>query len=224
MGFIDFIVNGFILKFLDIAYVHIIPNYGIGILLLTLLVKLIFYPLTRKQFQSMNAMKAIQPKLQALQKKHKSDPKKLQQSMMQLYKDHNVNPLSGCLPMLVQLRIFFAIFHGINSETFQIMTQQVGVYAGFVPFWIDNLVQPDRFFILPALVGASTWWSQKLMAINPQQQKIMAFLPIVMVFICLKMPAGVLLYWASSQIISTIQQIMANKSIDAANGIITVKS
>ena len=211
---INAIVDGVILRFLEISYT-LIPNYGIGIILLTVLVKVLFYPLTKKQFQAMTAMKALQPQLQAIQKKYKSDPKQLQIQMMQLYKDHKVNPLSGCLPILVQLPIFFAIFHGINSPMFDAMTHELGAYSGFVPYWITDLTQPDPIWLLPILVGASTYLSQKLMPVNPQQQKVMAFLPIIMIVISARMPAGVLLYWAASQLIATLQQWLV---MQKANG------
>ena len=106
----DSIINSVMIPFLQFSYNTIMPNYGVAILLLTALTKVVFYPLTQKQFKSMRDMKVIQPKLKELQKKHKDDPKKLQQEMIGLYKKHQVNPLSGCLPMLVQLPIFFAIF------------------------------------------------------------------------------------------------------------------
>lgn len=214
MQIIDFIVDGVILKFLTFSYTTLVPNYGIGIILLTLIVKLVFYPLTRKQFQAMHAMKQLQPQLQEIQKKYKSDPKQLQVNMMQLYKNNNVNPLSGCLPLLVQLPIFFAIFHGINSDTFSAMTHEIDTYSGFIPYWIDDLTQSDRFWGLPVLVGLSTYVSQKLMPVNPQQQKIMAFLPFVMIFVSSTMPAGVLLYWATSQIVATIQQVIVTRRLD----------
>ena len=210
----DSIINSVMIPFLQFSYNTIMPNYGVAILLLTALTKVVFYPLTQKQFKSMRDMKVIQPKLKELQKKHKDDPKKLQQEMIGLYKKHQVNPLSGCLPMLVQLPIFFAIFYTINSATFKDLLVQPGINPGFLPFWITNLAIPDPWFLLPILVGLSTWWSQKLMMTDPAQQKIMMIMPVVMTFICFKMPAGVLLYWASSQIISTVQQVLITQKLD----------
>lgn len=213
MGLFDQLINSIMIPFLEFSYQFIFPNYGIAILLLTLVIKLIFYPLTHKQFKSMEEMKKVQPQLKAIQKKHKDNPKKLQQEMINLYKTNNVNPFSGCLPMLVQLPIFFAVFYTIKSDTFNALLTQPGANAGFLPFWITNLSAPDPIYLLPILVGLSTWWSQKLMVTDPNQQKIMAFMPIMMTVICFKMPAGVLLYWASSQIISTVQQLSITKKL-----------
>ena len=116
-GFLSPIIDHFILPFLKASYA-VIPNYGIGIILLTILIKLLFYPLTKKQFESMKKMQVLQPKLKALQEKHKKTPQQLQAAMMNLYKEEKVNPLGGCLPILVQIPIFFAFFYNFNRYRF----------------------------------------------------------------------------------------------------------
>ena len=134
--------------------------------------------------------------------------------MISLYKETGINPLGGCLPMLIQLPFLFALFYAMGSDKFNLLISQEGVFPGLSTFWLPNLSQSDHLFILPIVIGLSTYYSQKLtpMSSDSPQTKIMGFLPIFMVVICIKMPAGVLLYWASSQIISTIQQLSIVKT------------
>ena len=210
-NFLSPVIDGFIIPFLSLSY-QFIPNYGLGIIILTFGVKFIFYPLTKKGFESMKKMQTIQPKMEELKKKHKGNPQKMQSEIMELYKAENVNPFSSCLPQLVQLPIFIALFFSMTSDSFVNLLSQEGVYQGFIPYWIDDLSQPDRFYILPILIGVATYLSQKFspsMASGPSaqiQQQMMNFLPFLMVFICFKMPAGVLLYWSTQTIMTGFQQ------------------
>ncbi len=218
-GILSPIIDGFILPFLKASYL-VIPNYGIGIILLTLLIKLLFYPLTKKQFESMKSMQVLQPKLKALQEKYKKNPQQLQGEMMKLYKQEKVNPLGGCLPILVQIPIFFAFFYTMTSDAFVALISQEGVYSGFIPYWINYLDKPDPFYILPLFIGLSTYLTQKFspsLATGPSaqfQKNMMLIFPFMMVFICLNMPAGVLLYWATQQLVSGIQQMSILKTIE----------
>lgn len=206
------LVDNIMLPFLKFSYEYIIPNYGVAIILLTLIVKAAFYPLTKKQFQSMKDMQKVQPKLKKLQEKYKNQPEKLQKEMMSFYKENNVNPFGGCLPLLIQLPIFVAIFYTIRSDAFSQIIAQPGINPGLFPsFWLTDLSQPDKFFILPIIIGIATYLSQKMTMTDPKQAKMMMFMPVFMVFICFKMPSGVLIYWAASQLISTVQQIMIMK-------------
>ncbi|MDA1352938.1 MAG: YidC/Oxa1 family membrane protein insertase [bacterium] len=213
MGPINFLVEQLMIPFLKFTYTSFYPNYGVAIILLTLLIKLIFYPLTQKQFTSMKRMQELMPEFKKIREKHKSNPQQLQQEMMRLYKANDVNPFGGCLPMIIQLPFLFAIFYTISSDSFNALISTVGSNPGFTSFWITNLAQPDPFYILPALIGLSTYLTQKLTpsSTDPNQAKIMAIIPIVMVFVSLKMPAGVLLYWATSQMISAAQQYFIMK-------------
>ncbi len=194
------------IPFLTFSYHHIFPNYGLAIILLTVVIKAIFYPLTNKQYTSMKKMQDLQPLLKELQEKLKKQPEKLQKEIMGFYKSHKVNPLSGCLPLLVQLPFFFAIYYTIGSPGFKELLTAPGVNPGIFSFWVPNLELPDHSFILPMVIAVSTYFSQKLMTMDPQQAKIFAFMPIFMFFISISMPSGVLLYWSVSQILSYLQQ------------------
>ncbi len=196
-------------------------SYGLAILLLTLILKLILFPLTVKQTESMAGIKLIQPKMKELQAKHKDNPQMLQMKMMELYKENKVNPLGGCLPTLVQIPFFIAIFVSLSSPQFKALVNTEGVSAGFL--WLKSLTLPDKLMILPLLVAASTYLSQLTMnpggAKDDPQMKMFAYMPIFMFFIAMSMPSGVLLYWASSQLITGAQQYFLNKRFAKKNAI-----
>ena len=204
------------IPFLSYAYHHIYPNFGIGIILLTIIVKIILYPLTKQQFESMKKMQSMMPTFKKLKEKHKNNPQQLQIETMKIYKENKINPLGGCLPMLIQLPFLFALFYTMNGKSFENLISQGDVFPGFTSFWLADLSQPDSLFILPIVIGVSTYLGQKMASTDPNQQKILMFMPFLMVIISFKMPAGVLLYWAISQIISSAQQILImNKREDA---------
>ncbi len=207
MGFIQYIVNNAFIPLLKLSYA-MIPNYGVAIIFLTLLIKLIFYPLTYKQFKSMKINQKLQPEVKRLQEKFKDDPQQAHKAVMALWKEHNANPFLGCLPTLIQLPFFFAIFWTIKSPAFAQLLSMPGVNPGLFSFWISNLSLPDKTFILPVVIGIATYFSQKMFMTDPKQAALFMFMPFVMVFICLKMPGGVLIYWATSQVISTAQQFL----------------
>ena len=213
MNPITYLVDNIMLPFLNFSYNNIFPNYGIAIILLTIIVKVIFYPLTHKQFVAMKDMQKIQPQIKELQAKYKKEPEKLQQETMKLWKAHKVNPLSGCLPLLIQLPFLFALFYTMNSEAFKVLISQDGVNPGLFPFWLSNLGLPDKTLILPAIIALTTYWAQKLTATSEIASNKMLFMlmPVIIFVLCLKLPAGVLLYWAASQVISTIQQLIIMK-------------
>jgi len=203
-------INHLMLPFLEFSYANIIANYGLGIIFLTIIIKLILYPLTKKQFLSMKAMQTLQPEFKKLREKYKNDPQKMQMELMSLYKEKNVSPFSGCLPMLVQLPILFALYFAVTGETFSSMVLAEHTNPGLTGFWLPDLTKPDSWYILPVIIGLSTYYTQKMMptSTDPAQQKVLMFMPVLMVVICWKMPAGVLLYWASSQLISAFQQYL----------------
>lgn len=205
---INALIDQFMIPFLEMIYNNVIPNYGVAIILLTVLIKIVLVPLTHKQFQSMKAMQRLQPKLKEIREKHKKEPQKLQAAMIQLYKDEDVHPFGGCLPMLIQLPILFALYFSLTGESFNGLIMDAGTNPGFTSFWLSNLTEPDNFYILPLLIGALTYYTQKMspVSVDPNQQKILAFIPIVMIVVCFRMPAGVLLYWTVSQLISVLQQ------------------
>ncbi|MGE4170593.1 MAG: YidC/Oxa1 family membrane protein insertase [Candidatus Margulisiibacteriota bacterium] len=221
MNLFHVLVEQIMIPFLKFSY-SVIPNYGVAILMLTLLVKLLFIPLTQKQFKAMLVNQKIQPLIKDIQEKYKGQPEKLQKEMMRVWKENNANPFGGCLPALIQLPVFFAIFYTIKSPLFQALIAQPGVNPGLfpvgtIPFfpqfaWIPSLGIPDHTFILPVLIAASTYWSQKLFITDPKQAALFIFMPVVMFFVSIKMPAGVLLYWAASQLLSTAHQLWVMKT------------
>lgn len=187
-------------------------NYGTAIILLTITLKLILFPLTVKQTKSMSEMKNIQPKMKEVQTKYKDNPQMMQMKIMELYKEHKVNPFGGCLPTLIQLPFFIAIFVSLSSPQFKSLITAEGAKATF--FWINNLGGPDKTMILPLLVALSTYYSQMTMSPglskDDPQMKMFAYMPFLMFFIAMSMPSGVLIYWALSQFITAVQQYFLN--------------
>ncbi len=159
----------------------------------------------------MKKMSALQPELKVLQDKYKSDPKRMQQEMMALYKRHQVNPLSGCLPLLVQMPVLIALFYALTHQQFISLVRTEGVHASF--FWIMDLSRKDPWYVLPVFIGLLTWLPQKLGVSGPapegSQKMIMMYMPVFMLFISINLPAGVCLYLAVSQLLSTVQQYLA---------------
>jgi YidC/Oxa1 family membrane protein insertase len=207
------------LYILNLFY-KLIPNYGIAIILLTILVKVILYPLTLKSYKSMRAMHKLQPHIQELQKKYKDDPKRMQKEMMLLYKEHKVNPFSGCLPMLLQMPILIALFTTLRSA----------IELRGAPFmlWIKDLSEPDTLLrlpnglpinILPILVTGAMFLQQKMTTMpatseqQMQQQKIMTMImPIFMGFIFYNFPSGLNLYFGLSTILGVYDQYRIEKA------------
>ena len=173
-------------------------SFGLAIILLTILIKIILLPLTLKQDKSMKEMKLLQPKIDALKAKYGNDQQMLNQKTMELYKEHKVNPAAGCTPLIIQLPILWALFGVLRKE---------GVVPDEAFLWF-SLVTPDPYFILPILNGAVSFIQQKLMGTssNPQMKNMMYMFPIMMIFISYKMPGGLQLYWLASSVTGVIQQ------------------
>lgn len=206
-------VVGILIKIFAIPIMYIlpimydfIPNYGVVIILFALLVKIITLPLSMKSFKSMNAMKELQPRLEELKKKHKKNPQALNSEMMKLYKEHGVNPISGCLPMLPQMPLFFAMFSVFRST---ILLRD----APFVWF-IDDLSRgassfTDPYIILVVIMVVGQFVSQKLtMASNQQNQMLMYLMPLFMGWIFHTFAAGLVLYWACFSILSLLDYFL----------------
>lgn len=186
-------------------------NYGIAIILLTIVVRiLLFYP-SLKSAAAMEEMKALQPQINALREKYKKDPQKMNQEMMKLYKEHKVNPVGGCLPMLLQLPFFVALYNVLNVS---IELRQ----ASFIPFWISDLSAHDPFYILPILMGVSMIFTMKMTStsVDPQQAKIMMYMNIAFIFLFAWLPAGLLLYITLSNVLSIIQQLYVRRLLAKA--------
>ena len=214
-GPIKFLVHSFMLPFLTFCYNNIYANYGVAIILLTVAIKVVFYPLMNKQFESMKKMKELKPELDALNSKYKNSPKEKQQAMVRLYQERKVNPFQGCLPMLVQIPFFLAVYSTILSDTFTTMIHEPGINAGLFSFWLPDLSVADSTKILPILLAIFTYYSQKLMMVDPKQKQLLYLSPIMILVFGLQLPSGVLLYWATSTILSTVQQVMITKKTPA---------
>lgn len=176
------------------------PNYGVAIVLLTIAVKIALYPLTLQSITSMAAVQRIQPRLKDLQKKHKDSPKELQEKTMALYKSEGVNPFGGCLPMLLQIPFFFALFFAVKDMKF--------AGPGTTFLWLNDLAKPDPTYILIALIALSTYWAQKT---TPQtsdspMQAMNIFMPAIIAVMSAPFPAGLQLYWFVQTVFTAIQQ------------------
>jgi len=194
-----------LLKIMNSLYAHI-PNYGVVIILLSLIVKGAFWPITRKSTQSMKKMQEIQPEVNELRTKYKANPQKMNQEVMALYRKHKVNPVSGCLPMLVQLPVLFALFTVLRSA----------VELRFAPFlWIADLSEPEGLLagvlpiplnLLPIAMTVMTVLQQHLMptSADPQQKKMMTYMTLIMLFMFYTMASALVLYWTVSQSLSII--------------------
>lgn len=179
---------------------HVTGNWGWAIILLTVLIKLIFYPLSAASFRSMARMRKLQPRMAALKERHSGDRGALQQAMMELYKVEKLNPLGGCLPMVVQIPVFIALYW--------VLLESVALRDAPFIFWIHNLAAPDPYFVLPILMGASMMVQQLLnpAMMDPMQRKIMMVMPVVFTGFFLFFPAGLVLYWVTNNVLSIIQQ------------------
>lgn len=183
-------------------------NYGIAIILLTIAVKIALYPLTLQSTRQMAAMQKVQPKFEKLKEKYKDKPDKFQQEIMALYKEHGVNPLGGCLPMLIQIPIFIALFMALTSPAFKQALTNSGGAATFL--WIKDISHKDPTMVMAVLIGITTYWSQKTMpssGSNDQMKAMMMFMPIFITFISIGFAAGVQIYWVAQNVLTVIQQL-----------------
>ncbi|KXI30029.1 membrane protein insertase YidC [Paraglaciecola hydrolytica] len=178
----------------------VVGNWGYAIVIITIIVKGSMYWLTKKQYESMAKMRALKPKMDALKERYGDDRQKMQQGMMELYKKDKVNPMGGCLPLLFQMPIFLALYW-VLLESVELR------HADFI-FWITDLSAKDPFFVLPILTGVTMYLLQKLQPMtmtDPMQQKIMQFMPVAMSLFFFIFPAGLVLYWLISNIITLVQ-------------------
>lgn len=194
-----------ILKF----FYKVVGNYGWAIILLTILTRIPFIPIMNKGQKSMKKLQELQPKIKEIQKKYKKDPKRMQEEMMKLYKKYKVNPMSGCLPILIQIPVFFALYKVLL----------IAIELRGAPFilWIQDLSQKDPYYILPIVMGITMFIQQKMTptTTDAQQQKIMKYLPLIFTFLFLNFPSGLVLYWLVSNILGIAQQWFVNRKIKA---------
>lgn len=187
----------------------IVGNWGLAIILITFTVKGALYPLTKAQYTSMAKMRLLQPKIQALRERYGEDRQKVSKAMMELYKKEKVNPLGGCFPIVLQMPIFIALYWSL-MESVELR------HAPFV-FWIADLSVKDPLFIMPVLMGISMFFIQKMSPTSvqdPMQQKIMKFMPVIFTGFFVMFPAGLVLYWLVSNIVTLIQQTIIFRSFE----------
>jgi len=218
-GMFDFLAKPF-LWIMNQIY-KVIPNYGIAIILLTLMTKIILWPLGNKSYKSMNDMKRMQPLMAEIKEKYKDDKKKMNEETMALYRTYKINPMGGCLPMIVQLPVFFALYRML----YQAIELRHAPFFG----WINDLSAPDRLFhfgfsipfmqppygipVLTIVMGATMLLQQKMSPPpgDPTQAKMMMFMPIIFTVIFINFPAGLVLYWLTNNIFSIAQQYYIQK-------------
>ena len=192
-----------------IKFFHsIIPNYGVAIILLTICLKILFYPLTRSAAVSMKRMQKLQPEMTKIREKYKSDPQKQQQTLMKFMSVNKANPMKGCLPILPQMPVFFS-FYGVLSQAIELRHAEL---FG----WITDLSSADPYLISPLLLGGLMFLQQKITpnpGMDPNQQKIMMMMPVIFTFMMLPLPAGLVLYMIVNTVVSIVQQQWLNKKL-----------
>ncbi len=180
-------------------------NYGVAIVLLTCGIKLLFVPLQYKSYKSMQGMQKIQPKIQALQARLKGDKERLNRDLLKLYKEHKVNPVGGCLPMVLQMPVFISLFN--------ILYMTVELRQAPFLLWVTDLSIPDPYYVLPILMGVSMVVQQKIMptTMDPTQAKMMLMLPVFLTFLFLTFPAGLVIYWLTNNVLTILQQVLTDQ-------------
>jgi len=188
----------------------IVGNWGWSIILLTILIKLLFFKLTEKQYNSMARMRKLQPRIKTLKERHKDNKQKFNEEMMGLYKKEKVNPMGGCLPMLVQIPVFIALYW--------VLLESVELRQAPFMLWLQDLSSPDPYYILPAINAFAMFMTQKLSptpGMDPMQAKIMKFMPLAFSVMFAFFQSGLVLYWAVNSSLSLLQQWIITKRIDA---------
>ncbi|MCM0604802.1 MAG: membrane protein insertase YidC [Xanthomonadaceae bacterium] len=183
-------------------------NYGLAIIFLTILIKIITYPLTYKSMKSMKEMAKLQPQIEKLKKKYENDKEALNREMLSLMKTSNANPMMGCIPMLIQMPVFFALY--------QVLYNSVELYQTPFFFWIRDLSVKDPLYITPVLLTGSMWLQQKMTpttSTDPVQQKMMQFMPVIFGAMMVTLPSGLTLYMLTNALVSIIQQMALNKKL-----------
>jgi YidC/Oxa1 family membrane protein insertase len=188
-----------------------VGNWGWSIMILVLLIKLVFYKLSEKSYRSMARMRKLQPKMQELRERYSDDKQRMNQEIMELYKREKVNPLGGCLPILIQIPVFIALYW--------VLLESVELRQAPWILWINDLARPDRYYVLPLLMGASMFLQQKLnpAPMDPIQQKVMMALPVVFTVFFAFFPAGLVLYWVTNNTLSIAQQWIITRRVEAGN-------
>jgi len=187
-------------------------NWGLSIIFVTLLIKLLFYPLSAASYRSMANMRRLSPKLKALKERYGDDRQKMSQAMMEIYKKEKINPLGGCLPILVQIPVFIALYW--------VLLESVEMRQAPFYLWINDLSQKDPYYVLPVLMGISMYIQQKLNPppMDPVQQKVLQALPIIFTFFFAFFPSGLVLYWVVNNVLSILQQWYITRRVEGQAG------
>lgn len=211
VNFITGIINGLYQLTVTIGF----PSYALAIIMISIVIKLVLYPLTVKQMKSTQGMQEVQPKMAEIQKKYKNNPEKMNQEVMKLYQEYEINPMAGCLPLLIQLPILYGLFTALRQFPYTNVE-----HAGFL--WISNISNSDPLYILPVIVGVTMFLQQKFMMpqtnsggneqMNQMMKTMLYVMPVMIGFMSLSFPAGLCIYWACFSVLSIIQQYFLNKA------------
>jgi len=187
-----------------------VGNWGVAIIILTVLIKLLFYPLSAASYKSMAKMRKLAPRLQHLKERYGDDRQKLHEQMMKIYQEEKINPLGGCLPILIQIPVFIALYWALLGA----------VELRQAPFalWINDLSKPDPFYVLPIVMAITSYIQVKLSPASPDpvQQKVMMAMPLIFSVMFIFFPAGLVLYWLVNNVLSILQQWRINKVVEEA--------
>ncbi|MCD7983400.1 MAG: membrane protein insertase YidC [Desulfovibrio sp.] len=221
LGMFSIIAKG-LLWLLEFFHKYV-NNWGVAIILLTVVIKAAFWPLTAKSYASMEKMKKLQPMMTAIREKHKDNKELMNKEVMALYKTYGVNPASGCVPILIQLPVFFGLYQALLTS----IELRHAPFITYLPFtdklWLADLSAKDPFYITPIIMGLTMFLQQRMSppATDPTQQKIMMFLPLIFTVLFLGFPAGLVIYWLVNNILSIFQQwlmMRKNKAVARAAG------
>ncbi|MFQ5431629.1 MAG: membrane protein insertase YidC [Nitrospinota bacterium] len=203
-GWFDIIAKP--LFILMLWFYGVIGNWGWSIIIVTILIKVLFFPLSQKSYKSMKKMQKLQPQMKILQERYKNDKEKLNQELMATYKKHNVNPLGGCLPMFLQIPVFIGLY--------RVLLQSIELKGAPFIFWLTDLSAKDPYYVTPILMGLSMLAQQKLSpsSADPIQKNMMLLMPVVFTVMFLNFPSGLVVYWLTSNILSILQQYYINRS------------
>jgi YidC/Oxa1 family membrane protein insertase len=198
--------------FVVLNWLHnMVHNWGTAIILLTVLIKGVFYPLSAASYKSMAKMRKLAPRLQSLKERYSDDRQKMHEAMMKIYSEEKINPLGGCLPILVQIPVFIALYW--------VLLGAVELRQAPFALWITDLSEPDPFYVLPIVMAITSFIQVKLSPASPDpvQQKIMMAMPVIFSVMFLFFPAGLVLYWLVNNVLSILQQWRINKVIEAGS-------
>ena len=204
LGWFSFMAKPFLMA---MNFLHAyIPNYGLVIILLTVIIKILFHPLTKKSLNSMKEMQKVQPQIVALRERYKDDKEKMNRELMELYKRYKINPVGGCLPMILQIPVFIALYNVLSAS----------IELRHAPFalWIYDLSAKDPYYVTPILMGATMLIQQKMTpsTVDPTQAKVMLIMPVVFTFMFLNFPSGLVIYWLINNVLSIAQQYYIQKT------------